>query len=204
MTLDLYLTYLAAVAAFFATPPDTSQLLVLSNSMTYGLRRSSMTIVGDLSANAVQIAAAGFGVAALIATFPQAFTWVQWLGVAYLAFIGVQVFRGTGAATGDEAKIEEAPNLFRRGFLMSLSNPFAIMFFGSLFPQFIDTTRPAITQILILGTTYLVVDGLILIVWGWVGTQATTRLHHVSARWIARTSGTLMIVAALLLASKNA
>ena len=31
MPLETYLIYLAALAVFFATPPDTSQLLIVSN-----------------------------------------------------------------------------------------------------------------------------------------------------------------------------
>ena len=33
MPMETYLIYLAAVAVFFATPPDTSQLLIISNSI---------------------------------------------------------------------------------------------------------------------------------------------------------------------------
>ena len=39
MPMETYLIYLAAVAVFFATPPDTSQLLIISNSVRHGLRR---------------------------------------------------------------------------------------------------------------------------------------------------------------------
>jgi len=44
--LETYLLYLAALAVFFATPSDTSQLLIISNSMRHGLRRSLLTVVG--------------------------------------------------------------------------------------------------------------------------------------------------------------
>ena len=47
MPLESYLIYLAAVAVFFATPPDTSQLLIISNSIRHGLRKSVYTIAGD-------------------------------------------------------------------------------------------------------------------------------------------------------------
>jgi len=46
MPMETYLIYLAAVAVFFATPPDTSQLLIVSNSIRFGLRRSVLTIAG--------------------------------------------------------------------------------------------------------------------------------------------------------------
>lgn len=53
MSPESYLSYPALGLVFFATLPDTSQLLVMSNSLRHGLRRTMATVVGDLSANAV-------------------------------------------------------------------------------------------------------------------------------------------------------
>ena len=44
MTVETYLLYLAALAVFFATPPDTSQLLIIANSARHGLKKSGWTI----------------------------------------------------------------------------------------------------------------------------------------------------------------
>lgn len=84
MTIETYLLYLVALAVFFATPPDTSQLLIIANSARHGLKRSAWTIAGDLTANALQMSAAAFGIAAVIAASAEAFQVVKWLGVAYL------------------------------------------------------------------------------------------------------------------------
>lgn len=46
MPMETYLIYVAAVAVFFATPPDTSQLLIISNSVRHGLKNSLFTIAG--------------------------------------------------------------------------------------------------------------------------------------------------------------
>ncbi|NPD21439.1 LysE family translocator [Alterinioella nitratireducens] len=200
MPLDTYLIYLAAVAVFFATPPDSSQLLIISNSIRHGLGRSLLTVAGDLSANMLQMTAAAFGLAAIIASSASAFLWIKWLGVAYLAWIGLQLI----------LRAERLPNpasagtrLFRQGFITSMANPFAVVFFGALFPQFIDPARPVLPQLLILGLTYLVVDGAILILWGWTGSRAVTLLKRLSLGMINRICGALMIGAAALLASKD-
>ena len=67
MGVETYLIYLGVLAVFFATPPDTSQLLIISNSLRHGLRRSMATIARDLSANALQMTLAAFGLTAVIA-----------------------------------------------------------------------------------------------------------------------------------------
>ena len=204
MPLETYLVYLAAVAVFFATPPDTSQLLMISNSVRHGLRRSTCTIAGDLTANSLQMTGAAFGLAAIIATSAHAFVWIKWLGVAYLIWIGVQlILTKEHTDTVAAAASGQSFRLFRQGFVTSMANPFAVVFFGALFPQFIDPTMPVLPQLLILGVTYLAVDGAILLLWGWLGVRAASALRQFSFGLVNKVCGTLMIGAAALLASKD-
>ncbi|NYS24263.1 LysE family translocator [Rhodobacteraceae bacterium 2376] len=204
MPMETYLIYLAAVAVFFATPPDTSQLLVISNSIRHGLRRSAYTIVGDLSANCLQMTAAAFGLAAIIATSATAFIWIKWLGVAYLVWIGLQLILSKDHSTEAEANASGgAFHLFKQGFVVSMANPFAVVFFGALFPQFIDPASPVLPQLFILGLTYIVVDGVILLLWGWTGIRAATALKRFSFNIVNKVCGSLMIGAGVLLATRD-
>ncbi len=204
MLMETYLIYLAAVAVFFATPPDTSQLLIISNSVRHGLKRSAFTIAGDLTANSLQMMGAAFGLAAIIATSASAFIWIKWLGVAYLIWIGVQLILSKDHPNDVAANTSgQSFRLFRQGFVTSMANPFAVVFFGALFPQFIDPTTPVLPQLLILGITYLLVDGAILFVWGWLGVRAATTLKRFSFSLVNKVCGALMIGAAALLASKD-
>lgn len=201
MSLETYLIYLGVLAAFFATPPDTSQLLIISNSLRHGLRRSLATVAGDLSANALQMTLAAFGLTAVIATSANALLVVKWLGVAYLAWIGLRLMLSRPDATGPAAA--QGGKLFRQGFVTSSANPYAVVFFGALFPQFINLAAPVLPQLLILGATYLVVDGLILLLWGWAAVRTVGRVRNLTGVWINRISGALMIGAAILLGLKD-
>ncbi|WFE75825.1 LysE family translocator [Roseinatronobacter sp. S2] len=204
MPMETYLIYLAAVAVFFATPPDTSQLLVISNSIRHGLRRSVYTIAGDLSANCLQMTAAAFGLAAIIAASASAFIWVKWLGVAYLVWLGIRLILSKDHTSNIEANASGgAFRLFRQGFITSMANPFAVVFFGALFPQFIDPASPVAPQLFILGVTYILVDGAILLLWGWLGIRAASALKQFSFGLINKVCGSLMIAAAALLATKD-
>jgi len=204
MSAETYLLYLAAVAVFFATPPDTSQLLIVSNAMKHGLRRSLWVIAGDLSANTFQMTAAAFGLAAAIATSAQAFGWIKWLGVAYLLWIGLRLMLSRAAlGPGAAARSARRTRLFRMGFVTSMTNPFAVVFFAALFPQFIDPGAAVLPQLVILGATYLFVDGLTLVLWGWAGARVAARLSNLSMAGINRISGGLMIGAAALLGFRD-
>lgn len=204
MTVEVYLIYLAALAAFFVTPPDTSQLLIMSNSLRHGLRRSLWTVAGDLGANVVQMTAAGFGLVAVIATSASVLVWVKWAGVAYLIWIGLSlILRAPTTDRPGAAPLARRRVLFRQGVLTSAANPYAVVFFGALFPQFIDPASPIVPQLVLLGGTYLLVDGVILILWGYAATRVLSGPLRLSGRMLNRVSGGLMIGAAILLGSRD-
>ncbi|SMX38376.1 LysE family translocator [Maliponia aquimaris] len=204
MTPESYLVYLVALAAFFATPPDTSQLLVMSNSLRHGLRRSLWTVAGDLSANVVQMTAAAFGLVAVVAASASALVWVKWLGVAYLAWIGLGlILRAPTADSPGPAPLARRQVLFRQGLVTSASNPYAVVFFGALFPQFIDPSSAVVPQLVLLGGTYLVVDGAILVLWGYAATRLLAGPLRLTGRRLYQVSGGLMIGAAILLGSRD-
>ena len=204
MSIETYLLYLAALGVFFATPPDTSQLLIIANSARHGLKKSGWTIAGDLTANVLQMTAAAFGISVVIAASAEAFQIVKWLGVAYLAWIGLRLIlsrpRGTDAAA---ERAGSSIALFRQGFITSSANPFAVMFFAALFPQFINPEASTLPQLAILGGTYLLVDGIILLAWGWVAVTAAARIRTHGFGLINRICGTMMLGAAVLLAVKD-
>ena len=204
MSPETYLAYLATCAVFFATPPDTSQLLVISNSLRCGVRRSLWTVAGDLSANGLQMTAAAFGLTAILAVSANALWIVKWLGVGYLVWIGLRLMLSRPTQTNDTTGGGCARGtLFRQGFLTSSANPYAVVFFGALFPQFIDPALPILPQLLILGATYLVIDGTTLVFWGWAAVQSLGRIRAVAGVWINRICGVLMIGAAVLLGLKD-
>lgn len=200
MTLEIYLAYLATVGVFFASPPGPSQLLMISNSMRFGARASVATVAGDLSANALQMTAAAFGLAAVVAVSGDLMTVVKWLGVGYLVFVGVRTFLAPPPSISSigQAAISRA-RLFRQGFLTSSANPKAIIFFAALFPQFIDASQPILPQLMILGATYIVVDGTILMIYGAASERAVKALAANITGWLNRVAGAMMIGAAVLL-----
>ena len=168
------------------------------------MKRSIWTIAGDLSANVLQMTAAAFGLSAIIATSSEAFIWIKWFGVLYLVWIGIRIFFDKGANLDiAQSNSGDLLRLFRQGFVTSLANPFAVVFFAALFPQFINTDGNVLVQLLVLGTTYLVVDGLILLAWGALGIRAVDRLKIMNFSIVNRVCGALMIAAAGLLATKD-
>ena len=202
MTLEIYLAYLAVCAVFFLSPPGPSHLLMIANAARHGAGRAMFTATGDLTANALQMIAAGLGLVAIIAVSDTAIDVVKWAGVAYLVWMGLRTFRTGRSDAGAEAAAPSSRALWFQGFFTSASNPKAVVFFAALFPQFIDPSAALWPQIAILGGTYLFIDGVMLTLYGLVAERALGPLAR-NPRLLNRISGSLMIGAASLLALKD-
>ena len=131
MTVETWVIYVATVFALMSTP-GPSQLLMLSNSGTHGFLRALSTAAGDLSANMLQMLAAGLGLAAVIAASATALSVIKWAGVAYLIWLGARMIL-KAKANDPNAQIMRAEvsakTLWMQGFITSAANPKAVVFF---------------------------------------------------------------------------
>ncbi|QFT71843.1 LysE family translocator [Ruegeria sp. THAF33] len=202
MSLDIWITYVATVLLLMSTP-GPSQLLMLSNSATNGLRRGLFTAAGDLTANFLQMLAAGLGLAALIATSATALTVIKWLGVTYLVYLGIKQILKARMSETQTAPKASRKSLWMQGFITSAANPKAVVFFAALFPLFIDAALPFWPQFAILSSTYLVMDGMFLTAYGGSASWLARRLQGPAKLWLDRIGGSFMILAAILLGLKS-
>jgi len=198
MTIDIWLAFVGLALTFLITP-GISHLLMLSNSLAYGVKRSLATAAGDLTANILQMLAAGLGIATLITKAPAVFFIIKWLGVAYLLYLGLKLIFGNARPT--VRKAVNVRQLYMQGFVTSGSNPKAIVFFAALFPQFISPSNPLAPQLLALILTYLFLDGCFLIAYGFGAEILSKRVKNTS--WLHPISGIFIIIAAMMLAWKS-
>ncbi len=204
MPIEIWTMYVVTVLAMMSTP-GPSHLLMLSNSMAHGFKRSLATVAGDLTANLLQMLAAGLGLAALLTVYANALAVIKWLGVAYLIFLGLRLIRNAGTRnTGSqEAAPASAGKLWLQGFITSATNPKAIVFFAALFPQFISADGPFWPQFIILSISYIVIDGLFLCAYGLGANWIANRFTGSTRTTIEKVGGGLMLGAAVLLGFKT-
>jgi homoserine/homoserine lactone efflux protein len=156
MQLDLYLGFVLASTLLILIPgPNVS--LIVANSIAYGTRYGLLTVAGTSSAIVVQLALTSLGLTATLGVLAGWFEWIRWVGVAYLLFLGIRQWR---AAPVDLTRTPPQPRSFRsialRGFLISLTNPKTLLFYGAFFPQFLSVDRPLVPQVALLCATFLV------------------------------------------------
>jgi threonine/homoserine/homoserine lactone efflux protein len=139
-----YGAFCAAILLFLALPgPGTFALLTSTGKG--GFRAGAAATAGLIAGDQVLLWLAVAGVAAMLAAHPLLFKAIQYLGAAYLAWIGLKLmFAKPGASS--PVRIE-SHHYARQAFFITLLNPKAIVFYMAFFPLFIDpaTHRGAVT-----------------------------------------------------------
>ncbi len=201
MNLTIWISYVGTVLILTLTP-GPSILLATSNSMKYGAKKTTGTILGDLSANLLQIILASTGLASIVVSSGEIFQLIKWFGVLYLIYLGIRSIISTPKIVLDKSDSGDKNflKLYTEGFFMSAANPKAIVFFAALFPLFINEHHPFLPQVLILAITFLVLDGLSLSFYTHFATRLKDYLEdkekvHLQNKLV----GTLLILSGLML-----
>jgi leucine efflux protein len=139
---------LIIAAMVFLMLPGPGTFCVLTCTGKRGLRGGFASVAGLMLGDMVLMFLAAIGVAALLQANPMLFKGMQYLGAAYLAYLGVRLLIAKGGEGGAIVPFSNAAD-FRRGFLVTLINPKAIVFYMAFFPLFIDpaTHRGSLTFI---------------------------------------------------------
>ncbi|HEB66854.1 MAG TPA: homoserine/homoserine lactone efflux protein [Gammaproteobacteria bacterium] len=202
MPIEQWLTFVLA-SVLISIAPGSGMVNTLSNGMVYGLRHSLPSILGLQLGLAAQFLIVGIGLGALLASSEAAFTLVKWLGVGYLAWLGVMRWRQPSIPLNQyrEGKNLEYGRRFRQSALINLTNPKATVFLVALLPQFIDPSRPQLPQIGLLAATGIGVDLTVMCGYAWLAQQAARWLQSERhQRQINRITGSLFLLAAGLMA----
>jgi leucine efflux protein len=131
-----YGAFCAAIVLFLALPgPGTFALL--TSTAKGGFRAGAAATGGVIVGDQILMWLAVAGVAALLAAHPALFRAVQYLGAAYLVWIGLKLIFARGEAAASPVNIEPRA-YFRQALFITLLNPKAIVFYMAFFPLFID------------------------------------------------------------------
>ncbi len=168
MDLHTWLAFLAA-SCVIALSPGSGAVLCMSHGLSYGVRKTSATILGLQLGLLMVLLVAGAGVGSLLLASELAFTVVKVLGAGYLIYLGWSQWRaGASAPVLTDGALPAAAGAGRwqarcaTGFLTNATNPKGIVFMVAVLPQFLTDTRPLALQLAILAATMAVVDMLVM------------------------------------------
>ncbi|MDO8697991.1 MAG: LysE family translocator [Pseudomonas sp.] len=203
MSLETWLLFSSAALIVILIPGPLS-LLMVSNSLNHGVRRSLPAFLGGVSASLCLLSASALGLGALLLASEQLFNTLKVCGALYLFYLAGQSWAASRQAA--KTRINEAapgnpsgPTMFWQAFGLGASNPKDLLFFAAFLPQFINSERPLLSQLLLLIASWLILDLGCKLFYGLSAQAAAGYLRSGQGQvWFNRASATLFAGAGTL------
>ncbi|MDN3721930.1 LysE family translocator [Roseibium salinum] len=191
----------ALVAFVGIATPGPTVLLALTNGSRFGVRRACFGMIGAVMSDFVLIGAVALGLGALLAASEFWFSVVKWVGVCYLAYLGLTLLRSGGAldetlhsVSGERSG--SVRSIFLKSFMVAVTNPKGYLFFSAFLPQFIDPMAPQVQQYAVLALVFAGIDFLVMLGYALLGSQAVRILRGSGALWLDRICGGALLTLA--------
>ena len=152
MTVPLYLAFVAAASVLLVFPGPTV-LMVIGYGLAEGRKSVWSLVAGVCLGDAVACAGSLAGLGALLSASAAAFTVVKTIGAIYLVWLGIGMLRSGNLA--DIPAPSPAGRKLVHAFTVTVLNPKTILFFVAFLPQFVSPQAPALPQLALLGTTFV-------------------------------------------------
>jgi homoserine/homoserine lactone efflux protein len=196
--MDLYLLFLLMATATVLSP-GPGVLMTLTNALHHGRRETFAGVLGIAFGALIVATLSATSIGVVLAASPLAYTVLKYAGAAYLVYLGMRLWRAPAlslelAAAGHGS----AWRRFVEGSTLQLSNPKAIVFFLSVFPQFIRATEDYAPQFALLVLTYGALVVLIHCLYAACAQHARRWFASgAGGRTLQRTAGTVFILFAV-------
>lgn len=137
----VFLVHLFAVAS-----PGPGFLVATKSSLSGGIRSGLLTALGIAFGDLVLLLISLLGTSALISSYPKGMSLLQALGAMYLVYIGIKSVKSYFLTQKAPAPISSNTQIsqrspFKDGFITTVLNPKAIIYFMSLTAQIIRPER---------------------------------------------------------------
>ena len=200
MSLETWLLFSSAALVVILIPGPLS-LLMISNSLNHGLRRSYPAFLGGVIASICLLSASALGLGALLLASEQLFSALKIVGALYLFYLAWQSWKQSRQPASAVNVPAGAPKprfraLFGRAFVLGASNPKDILFCAAFLPQFLNPDQPFLAQLLVMIATWTVLDLLCKLAYGLGAHGAAGYLRSGKGQsWFNRVSAGLFGVA---------
>ena len=180
--------------------PGPSVTVIVANSLKYGVKAGLVSIAGTQAGLVILLVILALGLEAITTTLAWLFDWLRLVGGAYLVWLGYKLLRSNGDLGQPDTPDRQQGSCFWQGFVVILSNPKVLFFFGAFLPQFISPQGNAGLQTLFFGLIFMVLatflDSLYALAAGRAGQLLTKR----NVRAVEVAGGSMMVGGGLWLA----
>ena len=131
---------------------------------------------------------------------PQALNLMKWAGLLYIVYLAYDTYTAKIKSIELGIKDSKSPfSFYKDGFLVAGLSPKAIIFFGTIFSSFIDFGSDYFSQFIILMTTYVILDFLTLMIYGFAAEKVSIWLKG-NPKILNTISACVLIIIAIYIA----
>ena len=202
MNMELWIPFVLAATLILIIPGPTI-LLVISQAVTHGRRSVVPLVIGVLLGDFTAMMLSLLGLGAIMSASATLFTIFKWIGALYLIYLGIKLWKlnPENNSNQDKAKKTSTRSLLRSSFIVTALNPKGIAFFVAFLPQFIDPLKPALSQLTLLGGTFLFLATLNSALYAIFAGQLGEHMRKRNVRkWFNRCGGSALIGAGIFTA----
>ena len=186
------LLFIGAELIFSLTPGPTV-MMISAYGFKGGFRDALAAIAGTQTGNTLWYVICVTGLGALVTASPSLFHAIRLLGAAYLVWLGASAIWKSFHAAPDQHGPRLMGKPYVQATLTQMGNPKAILFFGAIVPQFLDTNEPLIPQYLIMFAITFIGESIILTGYGWLASHGARLAGRGHAVWRERISGLVLL-----------
>ena len=191
------------IAFFLTITPGTPRVVIMTYAINYGLKRSIITAIGDVSANTLQMIFIAIGVGTLVLLYPTILIYLKWVGIFYLLYIAFDLFKFSKNLNFNNTLVVKSNlSLFKDGFFVAFLSPKAWIFFGAIFPQFLNLEGDFLIQLIILIFSWVILDFSTLMLYGFTAQKITGWLQT-NPKTINAISACALVIIAIIIAFTN-
>jgi threonine/homoserine/homoserine lactone efflux protein len=191
-----------------AASPGPGVFMVVARALSGGFAAGLAAIAGMVLGDIVFLVLAVLGLSALATVMGEFFLVVKFLGAGYLIWLGVKTWRSRprlpdmDAPAAARVAMPHGRSLLL-GFVVTLGNPKAILFYGALLPTFVDVAALTLPDVAALSAVLTVVLFLVLGVYAWLAARAGRVVKSERAlRWLNRATGGILVGAGIAVATR--
>ena len=199
MSIEVYLAYLLACLLIVLIPGPTVTVII-ANSLTRGTRAGLLNVAGTQLGLAAMIAVVAVGLSSVVEAMGLWFDWIRLAGAVYLVWMGWKLIRSSGAIGTLDKPPPSRSGFLLQAFLVAMSNPKTLIFFGAFIPQFLDPAGDYVQQVFTMGLTAMAVAAISDSAYAILSGRAGKALSRRRVRLISRVSGGFLIGGGLWLA----
>ena len=194
-----FFIFLQIILFLFITP-GPPRVVIVSHTLTHGIKKSVWTAFGDISANFCQGILVVFFIGTFLSDNPNILQTLKWAGILYIIYLAYDTYTSKIKLINSGNKnLKSVFSFYRDGFLVAGLSPKSIIFFGTIFTSFIDFTSNYTAQFLILIITYIFLDFLTLMIYAFAANKVSIWFKN-NPKFLNTISACVLIIIAIYIA----